>query len=859
MFLDRRLVLLTVLLTMVVPTFCIPVRGEDPTIPAVDKTSFFRDSLGWGHVFGEVRNPPTGYSASGNRPIVIGTAFFAGSTVLATVNSVTMLDLVKVGENASFDAILADSTKASQVTSWQFTITNFLPVANTPFRLSVSQTLTFTDSDGNFHVRGNVQNSNSATATFIQVIGTFYNSTGAVVYADWTYLDAGIMNLTTTQTGSFEIVALNATRSLKITKTSLVAQSCEYSSATVADFSLRVLQRTQSVLQGSSVIYDIRFVPNSILTTSTLTLNAIGLPQGSTPSFSPPLLTNASKPSEINLTITTSSAFGVGVGNFLVNVRGLSLTFARNVSFILTVNPTVDFALAISPPSSSISQGQTANYTITATSSGGFSSPLTLNYSNIPTWSNASFDANPISFSGGVASTVLRISTNLSTVTVSGKVFTVCARGGSPQKSHCSSAAVTVTASTVQRFTLSIQPSERTVYPGNFTTFTVTVGSINSFDQEVQLAVAGNPAGTTATLNPTEVTPPANGNIQSTLNISATSTPLFGTYTLTVTGSRTGFTTQTANATLIVSSFVEPDFAVYVLPTTLSVIQNNSGIATIQVVSINNFDGAVDLTLQNLPTGVTFSIANPTVAPFPGGYVNTKLTVQTSSSTTLGDHTMTLRGTSGGKTHSVTLGLLVTNQTLPLPFQCIIATATYGSEFTPEVQFLRGFRDNRVLATTSGSEFMKVFNAWYYSFSPRVAGWLAATPLARDITKLVLAPLLGILHLSEIFYTTFTFAPEIAVTFAGIVASSLIGMVYLGPILAIALRKRTGHFWSRILTPVALIWIFSALLLTAGLVISVSLVVMAATSLLVLSTLTFGSCSLPIMISKLRPIIRKHI
>jgi len=861
MFLDKRLVPLTVILIVVVTNFCIPARGDEPTFPTVNKTSFFRDSLGWGHVFGEVTNPPG--TGSGNRVIQIGAAFFAGSTAIATVQTVTMLDLVKVGENAPFNAILADSTKAAQVTSWQFFITNFLPVVNTPFRLNVSQTLNFTDSDGNFHVRGSVQNNNSATATFIQVIGTFYNSTGAVAYADWTYLDAGIMNLTTTQSGSFEIVALNATRSLKITKTSLVAQSCEYSSAAVADFSLRALQRTQSVLQGGSVIYDVRFIPNSPTppptTTPTLTLSVIGLPQGSTASFSPPTLTNASKPNEINLTITTSSAFGVGVGNFLVNVRGLSLTSSRNVSFILTVNPTVDFALAISPPSSSISQGQTANYTIAATSGGGFSSPLTLNYSNLPTGSSASFDANPISFSGGVASTVLRISTNLSTVTVSGRVFTVCARGGSPQKSHCSSAAVTVTASTVQRFTLSIQPSERTVSPGNSTTFTVTVGSINSFNQQVQLAVTGNPAGTTATLDPTAVTPPPNGNAQSTLHVSATSTPLFGTYTLDVTGSRTGFTTQTANTTLIVSSFVAPDFAVYVLPTTLSVIQNNSGTATIQVVSINNFDGAVDLTLQNLPTGVTFSIANPTVAPFPGGYVNTKLTVQTSSSTPLGDYPMSLRGTSGGKTHSVNLGLTVTNKTTPFPFKCIIATATYGSEFTPEVQFLRGFRDNRILATTAGAEFMQVFNAWYYSFSPHVASWLARIPPARDVGRVFLAPLLAILHLSEISYVALAFTPEVAVTLAGVVASSLIGVIYFGPILAIALRRRALQPWRRVLMFIALAWCLSLLLLTLGLIASISPVVMAATSLLVLSTITLGACSVPITVSRLKPIFWKHV
>jgi hypothetical protein len=60
--------------------------------------------------------------------------------------------------------------------------------------------------------------------------------------------------------------------------------------------------------------------------------------------------------------------------------------------------------------------------------------------------------------------------------------------------------------------------------------------------------------------------------------------------------------------------------------------------------------------------------------------------------------------------------------------ECIIATTTYGSELTPEVQLLRGFRDKIVLSTFAGSQFMKLFYAWYYSFSPDVAVFIASHP-----------------------------------------------------------------------------------------------------------------------------------
>src|SRR5919206_3966970 len=39
---------------------------------------------------------------------------------------------------------------------------------------------------------------------------------------------------------------------------------------------------------------------------------------------------------------------------------------------------------------------------------------------------------------------------------------------------------------------------------------------------------------------------------------------------------------------------------------------------------------------------------------------------------------------------------------------CLIATAAFGSEIAPEVQFLRNFRENYILHTYAGSNFMKV-------------------------------------------------------------------------------------------------------------------------------------------------------
>jgi hypothetical protein len=82
--------------------------------------------------------------------------------------------------------------------------------------------------------------------------------------------------------------------------------------------------------------------------------------------------------------------------------------------------------------------------------------------------------------------------------------------------------------------------------------------------------------------------------------------------------------------------------------------------------------------------------------------------------------------------------------------KCLIATATYGSELAPEVQLLRNFRDNSILKTSAGSNFMLAFNAWYYSFSPYVANYLNTHWVERTIMKGVLYPLVGMLYLTSL-------------------------------------------------------------------------------------------------------------
>ena len=118
---------------------------------------------------------------------------------------------------------------------------------------------------------------------------------------------------------------------------------------------------------------------------------------------------------------------------------------------------------------------------------------------------------------------------------------------------------------------------------------------------------------------------------------------------------------------------------------------------------------------------------------------------------------------------------------------CLIATATYGSEMSPQVQQLRELRDNSLLQTESGTLFMKTFNNFYYSFSPIVADYERENPLFKEAVKIVITPLLSSLSILNFVDIN----SEVEVLGYGISLIILNGMMYVGiPIVVVVGIRR---------------------------------------------------------------------
>jgi hypothetical protein len=119
---------------------------------------------------------------------------------------------------------------------------------------------------------------------------------------------------------------------------------------------------------------------------------------------------------------------------------------------------------------------------------------------------------------------------------------------------------------------------------------------------------------------------------------------------------------------------------------------------------------------------------------------------------------------------------------------CLIATAAFGSEMAPQVQFLRELRDNTVLSTQSGTSFMTGFNQFYYSFSPYVADYERENPVFKEAVKVSLTPLLTSLTLLN--YVEIDTEEEMLGYGIGIILLN-VGMYFVAPaVLIIALKNR---------------------------------------------------------------------
>ena len=119
---------------------------------------------------------------------------------------------------------------------------------------------------------------------------------------------------------------------------------------------------------------------------------------------------------------------------------------------------------------------------------------------------------------------------------------------------------------------------------------------------------------------------------------------------------------------------------------------------------------------------------------------------------------------------------------------CLIATASYGSELAPQVQMLREIRNNVLLSTYSGTLFMDGFNTVYYSFSPEIANMENKNPVLKESVRIFITPMVTALSIMTLVQE----GSEYQVILFGISTIGLIiGMYVVAPVAVVwKIQKR---------------------------------------------------------------------
>jgi hypothetical protein len=146
---------------------------------------------------------------------------------------------------------------------------------------------------------------------------------------------------------------------------------------------------------------------------------------------------------------------------------------------------------------------------------------------------------------------------------------------------------------------------------------------------------------------------------------------------------------------------------------------------------------------------------------------------------------------------------------------------------------------------------MVAFNAWYYSFSPTVAGYIATHSAAKSAMKIILYPLIGILYLTSNLFSATSAYPELAVLLSGLLASYLIGAFYLGlPLIFVRAKIRRLRNLANAERYVGVVLVGGLAAFTAGELLSSTFLLMISSATIVLSTMLLAATTTSNQITK---------
>jgi uncharacterized membrane protein len=434
------------------------------------------------------------------------------------------------------------------------------------------------------------------------------------------------------------------------------------------DFSLSAPLATLEVNQGGSGGAEIDVVPSGGFN-SAVELSVSGLPAGAKASFKPDPATPSPPFTASTMTIKTSAT--TPAGTFGLTVTGTSGEVSHSTGITLSV-VSPDFTISASPSTRSVPPGTPASYPITLDRVGGLTAAVSLGVSGLPAGAKGTFTTG--------ATPVLKITTEVSTPEGS---YPLTITGKSGKLTRTTDATLVVDAASA--FTLSAPLAGQTVDEGASTTYEVDVIPSGSFGGDVTFSVVGIPSGAVASFSPATVSADS-PFVATTLTVSATTKAVMGVHDLTIVGTSGGLKRWT-DVTLQV---VAADFLLSVTPSLQSIAPGTDADFDVTEIPSGGFSAAVNLTtkVSGAPAGITAFTADGSVLDS-----STNLGVITDPDVAAGEYTITVTGTSGLISHSMSVVVEVAKPDFDLASDVDEQSVAAGdsASYTISVDDLRGF------------------------------------------------------------------------------------------------------------------------------------------------------------------------
>ncbi|HEY1767345.1 MAG TPA: protease pro-enzyme activation domain-containing protein [Terracidiphilus sp.] len=510
-----------------------------------------------------------------------------------------------------------------------------------------------------------------------------------------------------------------------------------------------------------------------------------GLPAGITAAWVSDPATGIS-----SLTLTASNSISTNT-EAMLTITGTSDGQTATTTLALVVNPPV-FYLNVSPSPSSIAQGGSVTFAVSAIPVDKTSDTIKLSAPALPPGVTAAFNPSTISF----GQTSMLTLTAGSSAPIGAGLVAIEAAGSLAETIGQFNLAVTAKAS--PSFALSVAESSLLVTQDASAIDGVTVTPQNGFTGSVNLSVTSPlPAGITASFTPSSTTG------SSRLTLTASSTAATGFYPLWITGVSG---TQSTTACVFVTVNPPPGFSLNASPGLIGLSQGATVTDALTVVPQPGFTGNVNLSVTSpLPAGLTASLGSSSTA------ANTVLTLAADYAVPAGSYPVTISGSSGNRTVTTTLSVTIA-PALVMPTSISLSVTPAGGTLTVGSLFML-----TATVTPAGSAAPPVGDVVFNIGSTTQAAPLNASGIAVYSGTVPAAP--GDLTLSATYQGTTGFASSASTDLNVIVATAASPQFNLGAT-AIALTPGAASGNTSIVTITPAGGFTGAVTLTASIIAS---------------------------------------